>query len=77
MKQNIKLVLLSLMMVWLAFFVCFWIEKEIMPIEVSISSSETILITEDAGPRIGTTLEVLSGLKSAFKENGSIHASNK
>ncbi|PJN90325.1 thiolase family protein, partial [Bacillus sp. mrc49] len=30
----------------------------------------------DQGPRSGTTLEVLSGLKPVFQENGLIHAGN-
>jgi acetyl-CoA acyltransferase len=50
--------------------------KEIMPLEVTLENGETILMTEDSGPREGTTPEVLAGLKTVFKEDGVIHAGN-
>ncbi|WP_374720783.1 thiolase family protein [Peribacillus tepidiphilus] len=51
-------------------------DKEIMPLEVQLDDGETVLFSQDAGPRRETTLEALSQLKPAFKENGRIHAGN-
>jgi acetyl-CoA acyltransferase len=53
-----------------------YFEKEIMPLEVTLENGETISMTEDSGPREGTTPEVLAGLKTVFKEDGVIHAGN-
>ncbi|WP_079505710.1 thiolase family protein [Mesobacillus jeotgali] len=53
-----------------------YFKKEIMPLEVTLESGETTLMTEDSGPREGTTPEVLAGLKTVFKEDGVIHAGN-
>lgn len=53
-----------------------YFDNEIMPMDISLSSTESVLIQEDAGPRRETTLEALGKLKPAFKENGSIHAGN-
>jgi acetyl-CoA acyltransferase len=53
-----------------------YFEKEIMPLEVTLENGETTLMTEDSGPREGTTPEVLAGLKTVFKEDGVIHAGN-
>lgn len=50
--------------------------KEIMPLEVTLENGENILVKEDSGPRKGTTAEVLSGLKTVFKQDGVIHAGN-
>ena len=51
-------------------------KKEIMPLEVKDENGDTLLVTEDSGPREGTTPDVLSGLKTVFKEDGVIHAGN-
>ncbi|MBT2685193.1 thiolase family protein [Bacillus sp. ISL-37] len=53
-----------------------YFKKEIMPLEVTLENGETTLMTEDSGPREGTTPEVLAGLKTVFKEDGVIHAGN-
>ncbi|MBT2681529.1 thiolase family protein [Bacillus sp. ISL-35] len=53
-----------------------YFKKEIMPLEVTLDNGETMLMTEDSGPREGTTPEVLAGLKTVFKEDGVIHAGN-
>ncbi len=53
-----------------------YFKKEIMPLEVTLENGETTLMTEDSGPREGTTAEVLAGLKTVFKEDGVIHAGN-
>ncbi|MBN8192103.1 thiolase family protein [Bacillus sp. NTK074B] len=51
-------------------------KQEIMPLQVTDENGETITVTEDSGPREGTTPDVLAGLKTVFKENGVIHAGN-
>lgn len=53
-----------------------YFKKEIMPLEITLENGETTLMTEDSGPREGTTPEVLAGLKTVFKEDGVIHAGN-
>ncbi|NKE06996.1 thiolase family protein [Mesobacillus selenatarsenatis] len=53
-----------------------YFKKEIMPLEVTLENGETTLMTDDSGPREGTTPEVLAGLKTVFKEDGVIHAGN-
>lgn len=45
--------------------------KEIVPVEVGGS-----IVSVDEGPRPGTTVEVLAGLKTVFDENGVITAGN-
>ncbi|ANU26486.1 thiolase family protein [Planococcus versutus] len=51
-------------------------KREIVPIQTQGPDGETILVSEDEGPRPGTTLEVLGGLKTVFAENGVITAGN-
>lgn len=53
-----------------------YFKKEIMPLEVTLENGETTLMTEDSGPREGTTPDILAGLKTVFKEDGVIHAGN-
>jgi acetyl-CoA acetyltransferase family protein len=53
-----------------------YFEREIMPFEVTLDNGETVLVKEDSGPRKGTTVEILSGLKTVFKQDGVIHAGN-
>jgi acetyl-CoA acyltransferase len=50
--------------------------KEIVPIQVTMPNGQTTVIRDDSGPRKETSLEVLSKLKPAFKEDGVIHAGN-
>jgi acetyl-CoA acyltransferase len=50
--------------------------KEIFPIEVTLPNGESTQIKEDSGPRKESSLEQLSKLKPAFKQNGVIHAGN-
>lgn len=50
--------------------------KEIMPLEVTLEDGSVHAMTEDEGPRKGTSLEKLGTLKPAFIENGKIHAGN-
>lgn len=51
-------------------------EKEIVPIEVTKEDGTTELFSVDEGPRAGTTMETLGGLKTVFDENGRITAGN-
>ncbi|WP_252503131.1 thiolase family protein [Sporosarcina sp. Marseille-Q4943] len=51
-------------------------ENEIVPVEVEQEDGTTTLFAVDEGPREGTTLEILSGLKTVFDENGVITAGN-
>ena len=51
-------------------------EKEIMAVEVESEDGEKRLASVDEGPRPGTTMEVLGGLKTVFQENGVITAGN-
>jgi acetyl-CoA acyltransferase len=53
-----------------------YFSREIFPIDVKLPDGQTALIKEDTGPRKETSVEVLSNLKPAFKENGMIHAGN-
>ncbi|MEH7418524.1 thiolase family protein [Neobacillus drentensis] len=50
--------------------------REIIPIEVALPDGTTAVIKDDSGPRKGTTLEALAGLRPSFKEDGVIHAGN-
>ncbi|MDQ0272300.1 thiolase family protein [Cytobacillus purgationiresistens] len=51
-------------------------KNEIVPIEGMNKDGEKVMVTEDSGPRKGTNLEALGGLKTVFKEEGVIHAGN-
>ncbi|MEH6987719.1 thiolase family protein [Cytobacillus firmus] len=51
-------------------------EREIAPLDVTMSDGQLLTVTEDAGPRKETSLEALASLKTVFKENGVIHAGN-
>lgn len=51
-------------------------KNEIMPLELVDDSGETFNFDQDEGPRKGTSIEKLGGLKPSFKENGIIHAGN-
>lgn len=51
-------------------------QKEIIPVSVLNEDGESVEVTEDSGPRKGTSLEVLGGLRTVFKEDGLIHAGN-
>ncbi|HSI68051.1 MAG TPA: thiolase family protein [Planococcus sp. (in: firmicutes)] len=51
-------------------------EREIMAVEVQGEDGEAKLSSRDEGPRPGTTIEVLEGLKTVFDENGVITAGN-
>lgn len=51
-------------------------EKEIVLVEMEDENGEKRIVETDEGPRPGTTMEVLAGLKTVFDENGVITAGN-
>ncbi|WP_209124538.1 thiolase family protein [Alkalihalobacillus sp. BA299] len=51
-------------------------DREIMPFKVTLEDGTTTVVTQDEGPRKGTSLEKLASLKPAFTEDGVIHAGN-
>jgi acetyl-CoA acetyltransferase family protein len=53
-----------------------YFEREIMPMEVTLPDGSRTVVKDDEGPRRGTSLEKLAGLKPSFKEDGIIHAGN-
>ncbi|MFE0505749.1 thiolase family protein [Peribacillus butanolivorans] len=53
-----------------------YFDREIIKVTGTDKLGNHIEVTEDEGPRGGTTVEVLSGLKAVFKEEGLIHAGN-
>src|SRR4030043_2192130 len=50
--------------------------EEIIPVQVSQRNTSSLIFDTDEHPRFGTTLEELSKLKPAFKQNGTITAGN-
>ena len=50
-------------------------KDEIVPVEVK-KKKETVMVDTDEGPRPGTTAEVLSKLRPAFKKDGMVTAGN-
>jgi acetyl-CoA acyltransferase len=53
-----------------------YFSREIFPIEVKLTDGTMAVIKDDSGPRKGTSLEALAGLRTSFKEDGVIHAGN-
>lgn len=53
-----------------------YFSREIFPIEVTLPEGTKAVIKDDSGPRKGSSLEALAGLKPSFKEDGVIHAGN-
>ncbi|MFJ7849092.1 thiolase family protein [Peribacillus sp. NPDC097206] len=53
-----------------------YFDREIISVTGTDKEGNPIDVTADQGPRAGTTVEVLSGLKPVFKEDGLIHAGN-
>lgn len=50
--------------------------EEIIPVMIPQRKGDPILVDKDEHPRAGTTLDMLSGLKTPFRENGSVTAGN-
>jgi acetyl-CoA acyltransferase len=53
-----------------------YFSREIFPLEVKLPDGTTAVIKDDSGPRKGTSLEALAGLRTSFKDDGVIHAGN-
>jgi len=51
-------------------------KDEIIPVTIKQKKAEDIIFDTDEHPRAGTTVESLSRLKPAFKENGTVTAGN-
>lgn len=51
-------------------------EREIVAVETTDADGAAQTVSVDEGPRPGTTMEVLGGLKTVFDENGVITAGN-
>ncbi len=51
-------------------------EREIVPLEVTLEDGTKMTVTQDEGPRRGSTLEKLASLQPAFMKDGKIHAGN-
>lgn len=51
-------------------------KEEIAPIEIQLGKGKTALFDKDEYPRAGVTAESLSGLKPAFKKDGTVTAGN-
>ena len=53
-----------------------YFDREILKVKVNTEEGESFVFEKDEGPRKETSLDVLSNLKPAFKEDGIIHAGN-
>ncbi|MGA2367901.1 MAG: acetyl-CoA C-acetyltransferase [Dehalococcoidia bacterium] len=53
-----------------------WLKGEILPVEITLPDGTKQMFDYDANVRPDTTLELLSGLKPAYKPDGSITAGN-
>jgi acetyl-CoA C-acetyltransferase len=51
-------------------------DDEIIPITVPQRKGDDIIVNKDEGPRIGTTVEKLAGMRPAFKKDGTVTAAN-
>jgi len=52
------------------------LSEEIIPIEIPRRKQDPLIFDTDEFPRPGTTIEALSGLRAAFKKDGSVTAGN-
>ncbi|MGN4126754.1 acetyl-CoA C-acetyltransferase [Lysinibacillus sphaericus] len=50
--------------------------QEIVPVEIPQRKGDPLLVSTDEAPRVGTTMEALAKLKSAFDKDGTITAGN-
>ncbi|MDQ0268341.1 acetyl-CoA acetyltransferase family protein [Cytobacillus purgationiresistens] len=51
-------------------------EKEIVPVEVTLTDGTKTYVSKDEGPRADTSIEKLGKLKTVFKEDRKTHAGN-
>ncbi len=52
------------------------LDKEIVPVEIPQRKKDPIKFSKDEFIKAGTTVEILSGLRPAFRKNGSVTAGN-
>ncbi len=50
--------------------------EEIVAVEIPQRKGDSIVVAQDEAPRVGTTMETLAKLKSAFSQDGTITAGN-
>lgn len=53
-----------------------YFDREIMPLEVTLEDGTKTTVTQDEGPRKGSTIEKLASLQTVFLKDGVIHAGN-
>ena len=53
-----------------------WLKGEILPVEITLPDGTKQMFDYDANVRADTTLELLAGLKPAYKPDGTITAGN-
>ena len=51
-------------------------EPEIVPVEIPQRKGEPVVVKDDEGIRVGTTVESLGGLRAAFADGGNVTAGN-
>ncbi|MGM0852964.1 MAG: acetyl-CoA C-acetyltransferase [Bacillota bacterium] len=51
-------------------------EEEIVPVHIPVRKGEPVVFNQDEFPRKGSTAEKLSGLRAAFKKEGTVTAGN-
>ncbi len=51
-------------------------DGEIVPVTIPVRRGEDVVVREDEHPRADTTMERLAGLKTPFRENGTVTAGN-
>ncbi|HQW12047.1 MAG TPA: acetyl-CoA C-acyltransferase [Saprospiraceae bacterium] len=52
------------------------LSKEIIPVTVQLNKKQSLTCSQDEFPRPDTTVEALSGLRTAFRQNGTVTAGN-
>ena len=51
-------------------------DQELLPVEAPAGRRKTITVSQDEGPRAGSSLEKLASLRAAFRKGGSVTAGN-
>jgi len=51
-------------------------DRELLPVDAPAGRKKTVRITADEGPRRGTSLDKLAGLRAAFRSGGTVTAGN-
>jgi len=53
-----------------------WFDDEIVPVSIPQRRGDPVVVSQDEGPRRGSTLEKLAKLRAAFRSGGSVTAGN-